>query len=147
MVAGLYLRMALIGRFHPVLVHFPIALIVAAFGCELVSMATRLREWHVAAVANLRIGAVFAVGSAIAGWIFARSPMVDASPSLEWHRWAGACATLAAVGAVLSARSSAQSSSRSIWIYRSALGAAAALVGVTGHLGGVLVWGAHFFRL
>ena len=65
--AGLYLRMALIGRLHPVLVHFPIALIVAAFGCELVSMATRLREWHVAAVANLRIGAVFAVGSAIAG--------------------------------------------------------------------------------
>jgi len=109
--------MALIGRFHPVLVHFPIALIVAAFGCELVSMATRLREWHVAAVANLRIGAVFAVGSAIAGWIFARSPMIDASPSLEWHRWAGACATLAAVGAVLSARSSAQNSSRSIWIY------------------------------
>ena len=57
MLASLYLRMALIGRFHPVLVHFPIALIVAAFGCELVSMATRSREWHVAAVANLRIGA------------------------------------------------------------------------------------------
>ena len=139
--------MALIGRFHPVLVHFPIALIVAAFGCELVSMATWLREWHVAAVANLRIGAVFAVGAAIAGWIFARSPMVDASPSLEWHRWVGACATLAAVGAVLSAHSYADSSSRSIGIYRVALGTAAVFVGVTGHLGGVLVWGAHFFRL
>jgi uncharacterized membrane protein len=95
------------------LVHFPIAPIVAAFGCELVSMARRLREWHVAAVANLRIGAVFAVGAAIAGWIFARSPMVDASPSLEWHRWVGACATLAAVGAVLSVQSSANRSSRS----------------------------------
>jgi len=139
--------MTLIGRFHPVLVHFPIALIVAAFGCELVSMATRSREWHVAAVANLRIGAVFAVGSAVAGWIFAWSPMVDASASLEWHRWAGACATLAAVGAVLLARSSAQNSARSIWIYRAALGAAAALVGVSGHLGGTLVWGPHFFQL
>jgi uncharacterized membrane protein len=139
--------MALIGRFHPVLVHFPIALIVAAFGCELVSMATRWREWHAAAVANLRIGAVFAVGSAIAGWIFAWSPMVEASPSLEWHRWVGACATLAAAGAVLSARASAQNSARSIWIYRAALGAAAALVGVSGHLGGTLVWGPHFFRL
>ena len=105
--------MALIGRLHPVLVHFPIALIVAAFGCELVSMATRSREWHVAAVTNLRIGAVFAVGSAIAGWIFASSPMVDTSPSLEWHRWVGAGATLAAVSAVLSAHSSPESSSRS----------------------------------
>jgi len=140
--------MALIGRLHPVLVHFPIALIVAAFGCELVSLPTRAREWHVAAVANLRIGAVFAVGSTIAGWIFASSPMVDMSPSLEWHRWVGACATLAAVGAVVSAHMSAgSSSSRSIWIYRAALVTAAALVGVTGHLGGVLVWGAHFFRL
>ncbi len=139
--------MALIGRLHPVLVHFPIALIVAAFGCELVSMATRLREWHVAAVVNLRIGAAFAVGSAIAGWIFASSPMVDASPSLEWHRWAGACTALAAAGAVLSARSSPDNSSRAIWMYRAALATAAALVAVTGHLGGVLVWGAHFFRL
>ena len=139
--------MALIGRLHPVLVHFPIALIVTAFGCELVSMATRLREWHVAAVANLRIGAAFAVGSAIAGWIFARSPMVDVSPSLEWHRWVGVCATLAAAAAVVSAPTSADRPSRLLWIYRAALGTAAALVGVTGHLGGVLVWGAHFFRL
>jgi uncharacterized membrane protein len=139
--------MALIGRFHPVLVHFPIALIVAAFGCELVSMATRSREWHVAAVANLRVGTVFGVGATIAGWIFARSPMIEASPSLEWHRWVGACATLAAVGAVVSAHSSANRSSRSIWVYRATLASAAALVGVTGHLGGVLVWGAHFFRL
>ena len=138
--------MTLIGRLHPLLVHFPIALILAAFGCELVSVAIRLREWHVAAVANLRIGAAFAVGSVIAGWIFARSPMVDLSPALEWHRWVGACATLAAVGAVLSADSSANNSPRSIWMYRSALGAAAVLVGVTGHLGGVLVWGAHFFQ-
>ena len=145
-MAGLYLRMALIGRLHPVLVHFPIALIVAALACELVSMTTPLHEWHATAVANLRIGAVFAVGSAIAGWIFARSPMVDMSPSLEWHRWVGACATLAAVAAVLSAHPSPDRSSRSTWIYRAALGTATALVGVTGHLGGVLVWGAHFFR-
>ena len=72
--------MTLIGRLHPVLVHFPIALI------------------------------------------------------------------LAAVGAVLSADSSANNSPRSHWMYRGALRAAAVLVGVTGHLGGVLVWGAHFFQ-
>ena len=139
--------MALIGRLHPVLVHFPIALIVTAFACELVSMATRSAEWHMAAVSNLRIGTACAVGSAIAGWIFACSPMVEMSPSLEWHRWVGASATVAAVAAVVSAYRSGDRPSRSMWIYRVALGTAAALVGVTGHLGGVLVWGAHFFRL
>jgi uncharacterized membrane protein len=139
--------MALIGRFHPVLVHFPIALIVAAFGCELVSGATRNREWHTASVANLRIGAFFAIAAAVAGWIFAWSPMGETSPEIEWHRWLGACATIAAVGSVVLDHRFADRSRRSVWIYRVALATAAALVGVTAHLGGVLVWGAHFFSL
>jgi len=138
--------MALIGRFHPVLVHFPIALLVAAFGCELVSGARREREWHAAGVANLRIGAAFAIASAAAGWAFAWSPMVEGSATLEWHRWAGTCAAIAAVGALLSAQASPNGSPRSLWMYRASLGGAAALVAVTGHLGGVLVWGAHFLR-
>src|SRR3954447_13699969 len=140
--------MALIGRLHPVLVHFPIALILAASGCEIVAIATRGREWHSAAVANLRIGTAFALVATIAGWLFADSTMLEPTSLLQWHRWAGACSTLVAVGAVLlSAGSLARRSSHSIWIYRTALGAAAALVGITGHLGGVLVWGADFFRL
>jgi hypothetical protein len=75
---------------------------------------------------------------------------VDASPSPEWHRWVGACATLAAAGAALAAHlvlPSVHRSPRSVWVYRATLGSAAALVGVTGHLGSVLVWDTHFFRL
>ena len=128
------------------LVHFPIALIVAAFGCELVWAATRGRAWRIAGVANLRIGAAFAIASAAAGWIFAWSPMVDTSPTLEWHRWLGTCATIAAVGSVVLDRLFEDRSSRSIWMYRAALAGASALIAVTGHLGGVLVWGAHFWR-
>jgi hypothetical protein len=37
-------------------------------------------------------------------------------------------------------------SSRDLWIYRFALFAAATCVAVTGHLGGLLVWGADFLR-
>jgi hypothetical protein len=35
---------------------------------------------------------------------------------------------------------------RRLWLYRIALFSAAGLVGVAGHLGAVLVWGADFLR-
>jgi uncharacterized membrane protein len=56
--------MALTGRLHPLLVHFPIALMLIAAVAELVSVTTRFPEWHMVAVANVRAGAAFAVASA-----------------------------------------------------------------------------------
>ncbi len=49
--------MALIGKLHPLLVHFPIALVMAAAAAELVAIATPRHAWHTVAVANLRAGA------------------------------------------------------------------------------------------
>jgi uncharacterized membrane protein len=40
--------MALIGRLHPVLVHFPIALVLIAAVAEVVAMATGLWDWRAA---------------------------------------------------------------------------------------------------
>jgi uncharacterized membrane protein len=137
--------MALTGRFHPLLVHFPIALVLIAAVAELVSLTTRFPEWHTAAVANIRAGAAFAVASAGAGWILASSRMVEASPVLEWHRWLGAAGAVAAVAAAL-ATANPDWSSRRLWPYRAALFLAAALVGVAGHFGAVLVWGADFLH-
>src|SRR5260221_14306636 len=91
--------MALTGRLHPLLVHFPIALVLIAAVAELVSLATRFPEWHLVAVANIRVGAASAVASAGAGWILASSRIVEASPALEWHRWLGGAGAGAAVAA------------------------------------------------
>src|SRR5579862_3634201 len=93
--------MALIGRFHPLLVHFPIALVLIAAVAELVFQTTQFPEWHLVAVANIRAGAAFAVASAGAGWILASSRIVEASPTLEWHRWLGSATAVAAVAAAL----------------------------------------------
>ena len=138
--------MALIGRLHPLLVHFPIALILFAAVAELVAMGTRLSEWHAIAVANLRVGAVCAAGSAIAGWLLASSRVVEASPSLEWHRWLGTYAAIAAIGAALTTATVRHQSPRLMWVYRGVLFWAAGLVGVAGHFGAVLVWGADFLK-
>src|SRR6476660_4983438 len=93
--------MALTGRLHPLLVHFPIALVLIAAVAELVSLTTRFREWRAVAVANIRVGAAFAVAAAGAGWILASSRIVEASPTLEWHRWLGGAGTVAVVAAAL----------------------------------------------
>src|ERR1700755_1657250 len=76
--------MALIGRLHPLLVHFPIGLVLIAAAVEAVAMITNLREWRTVAVVNVRAAAMFSIAAAIAGWRLAASAEIDASTSLEW---------------------------------------------------------------
>ena len=137
--------MSFIGKFHPLLVHFPIALVLAAAAAELVVIATSRKAWHTVAVANIRAGAVMGVVTAITGWLFAASPLVDATRSLEWHRWLGMAGAAGAMGAALLS-SRLHVSSRAAFVYRFTLFVTALLVGITGHLGGALVWGTRFLR-
>jgi uncharacterized membrane protein len=138
--------MALIGRLHPLLVHFPIGLVLIAAVAEVVAMTTDLWAWRALAVANLRAGAVFAIGAAIAGWRLASLPGIEATSSLEWHRWLGIIAAVAVLGAALATAGARDRSPFASWVYRITLFWAATLVALTGHLGALLVWGADFLR-
>lgn len=138
--------MAIIGRLHPLLVHFPIALVALAAMAEAGTIATRNPRWRTAAIVNLRAGAAFAVATAIAGWRLASAPGMEATALLEWHRWIGASAALATVVAAIASIVLQRSQERDLLIYRAALFSAASLVAVSGHLGGQLVWGADFLR-
>ena len=138
--------MALIGRLHPLLVHFPIGLVLIAAVAEVVAMTTDLGDWRAVAVGNVRVGAVFAIGAAIAGWRLASSPGMEATSSLDWHRWLGTIAAVAVSGAALATAGARGRSPFALWVYRMTLFWAAVLVAVTGHLGGLLVWGADFLR-
>jgi uncharacterized membrane protein len=137
--------MALIGRLHPLLVHFPIALILLAAAAETFARVTDARQWHVVSAASLRVGAIGAVGAATAGWLMARMHGVDPSATLEWHRWFGTVTAAIAVAAVW-ITAAGERSPTTRWIDWIALMAAAACVAATGHLGGTLVWGADFLR-
>jgi uncharacterized membrane protein len=135
--------MAFIGRLHPLLIHFPIALVIAGALAEGAAMVTANDRWRAVARSNVRAGAVFAVLAAIAGWCFA--PATETSPLLEWHRWLGTVAATATLAAAI-ATSEARGSALETRIYRVALCAAGTLVAIAGHLGGLLVWGADFLR-
>ena len=136
--------MLLIGKLHPLLVHFPIALVLAAAGAEIVAIGTRRPSWRAMAVANLRAGAAMGALTLIAGWVLATAPFVEATPSLAWHRWTGVTAVAATFGAALASRRSHVQSRRSLVVYRGALFGAAVLVAIAGHLGAALVWGPDF---
>ena len=138
--------MAIIGRLHPLLIHFPIALVVVAVVAEMRATVTGDEQWHTMAVGNLRAGAAFALIAVVAGWRLASGLGMGSTPLLEWHRWLG---TVTAVLTLLMAVATSRSDGRSAverWIYRMALLCAGALVAVTGHLGALLVWGADFLR-
>ena len=138
--------MAFISRFHPLLVHFPIALVLAAAGAECAVIATTRKAWRTVAVANIRAAAAMGVVTAITGWIFATSPLVDLGPTLEWHRWLGIAGAAAAVSAALLSSRLHGASRDPAFAYRFMLFVTALLVTVTAHSGGTLVWGAGFLR-
>ena len=137
-------EMALVGRLHPLIVHFPIALVMAAAAAEGGAIATGNARWRVVAVMNLRAGAAFAVAAVAAGWLLASG--VEIAPPLEWHRWLGVIAALSAVVAAAATIRGARWPLHRLWIYRAGLFCAAMFVAATGHSGGLLVWGAEFMR-
>lgn len=138
----------LLGRLHPVLLHFPIALLWAGGAAECARarrdapFAARMTVWLIGA------GAVLALGAAGSGWILAVHEKVrsDERAMLEWHRWLGlatAVFALAAWSAVVRWRDNATPSQR--WLRRSLVGLTVTAVTLTGHVGAILVWGKDWF--
>jgi len=138
--------MALVGRFHPLIVHFPIALVMVAAWAEGVALATHDSRWRAVAVINVRAGALFAFAAAIAGWRLAATLGIESSLLMQWHQWLGTAATVLTAAAAVATFRTGVGSLRGLWIYRIALASAAVAVAATGHVGGLLVWGANFLR-
>jgi uncharacterized membrane protein len=137
-------HMSLIGRLHPMLVHFPIALILAGTTAEILAIRTGRASWRALAVANVRAGGAMGALTAVAGWALPSSPFLEPSALLTWHLWTGLAGATAAIGAALASTRSRVDSRRSAFVCQAALLGAAALVAIAGHLGETVVWGTDF---
>ena len=125
----------LVGRTHPILVHFPVALLVVAAISELGGLFKKSSE--VSAMARglvwFALPATFA--ASFAGWTMSeREPISRVMAStLEWHRWT-AVGVLALTFLCVLLRNRTTP-------FRATLFCGAIGVGVTGHFGGTMSWG------
>jgi uncharacterized membrane protein len=135
-----------LGRLHPMVIHFPIALFISALIAEfwlLIVGSEPLRQTVRFAVWGGLLGATAAVPL---GWLFASSGATESGWMLEAHRWSGSM-TLG-FGVLLAwLVERAESSEASRTHLRIALVLQAVLVSATGFLGGSLLYGIdHLWR-
>lgn len=124
------------GRMHPLIVHFPITCLLLAVLAEALVLL-RGERWRPATTLLVLIGLAGAAAAVASGLLLAQ----EETAAIERHELLGwTTAIAAAVCAVL-----LRPANR--WPLRVALVLTALLAGLTGHLGGELVYGADWFRL
>jgi uncharacterized membrane protein len=135
----------LIGKFHVLAVHFPIALSLEAVLVELLSMWRK--EQTPSSVVRLLVllGAAGAVSTAGLGWLHAAFAAAGPRQILFIHRWLGTLAAIWSVGTLALSELDARSTRRSNR-FRLALFLGAGLISLAGHFGGTLVFGQDYFK-
>ena len=134
----------LIGKFHPVSTHFPVALMMVAVLAESLAWWTRRDSWLQTVRFLVIVGALGAVSAAVLGWINAsfQNYVGQGATTLLWHRWLG---TFAALWCVLCASlvvlSECREGSPERQRFRGTLLVGAALIGAAGFLGSALIYG------
>ena len=89
--------MLLFGRFHPLLVHLPIGLIVVLAFLELLACWPRLKQANTSAGAILALAVPASIITAVCGWLLSLAGGYEAG-LLQWHKWTGiAVAVMCAV--------------------------------------------------
>jgi hypothetical protein len=136
-----------IGKFHVTVIHFPIALLLAAALGELwCAWRGERTPWPPVQFCVL----LAAAGAAVAvplGWLLADKGGAGASEPeiLRLHRWLGTTVGVCAVSLAALSQVDAHRQRRS-WPFRVLLWISALLVGAAGHFGGLLVHGEDFFQ-
>lgn len=139
---------AWLGRFHPVIVHFPIAFsILAALAAALGRLRASEPFRHTARIA-MHGAAITAIPAILLGWFAAAAtPHPGLETVLAWHRWLGTAAGAGLIAVAVCTELAHRQVNRSPWSWLAVAGSAliALVVGIVGHLGGILIFGPDHF--
>jgi uncharacterized membrane protein len=125
------------GRFHPLLLHVPIGLLVALGALELITLRQPAGRVRTALAA---LTALAAVVTASSGWVLGHSPDRTATETLSLHQTLGLCLAGTCVLLALLARVAERRPAP----YRVLLLFALVLMAPTGHLGATMTQGEDF---
>jgi len=132
------------GQFHPVITHFPVALMMVAVFAEALAWWTRRESWLMTVRFLVIISALSAVPAAVLGWLNAYFSSYNKAVGalLWWHRWLGTgTAVWVVICAGLLVIYQCDEGSKERQRFRGALLLGAALVGLSGFLGSALIYG------
>ncbi len=133
-----------LGKFHPVSTHFPVGLLMAAVLAEAIAWWLRRAEWLLLVRFLVILAALSSIPTATLGW-FANFPTTSGSQLAliySIHKWLGtATAAWALTCAVLLCMGDCAEGSPARTRFRGALLLGAAMVGITGFLGGAMTFG------
>jgi uncharacterized membrane protein len=136
-----------LGKFHPLVIHFPIAMLLAAALAEFIGLFSSSAFWKTSGRYSAILGALGAAVAAPLGWATAA---FSSFPTMEWveelHRWLGTSTAVLAIVAVICGELARRRQSAGLRkAYLVLLFLAAVVVGVTGHFGASLVYGLGYF--
>jgi uncharacterized membrane protein len=130
------------GRFHPLVLHLPIGFLVIAFALEVLSRVRRLNQYKAAVGFVLLTGSIFALVSAVLGFMLAQAGDYD-QEVLSFHKWFGigvAVVSWAAYGLLKLAESSPLMDKA----YLSMMSLLMIFLALAGHFGGSLTHGSDY---
>jgi uncharacterized membrane protein len=139
------------GKAHPAVSHFPIALLIAALIAELIACWRANLYFHSASKYCLFAGTLGAIFATLSGFPFERIMFLSFQPPLLQHHriWAYSVASLAVITCIFlfSCGTLIVSTRKFRMIYVFLLIILSILIIITGHTGGMLVYGEDFFDL
>ncbi|MFH5885478.1 DUF1549 domain-containing protein [Halalkalibaculum sp. DA3122] len=134
----------LLGRLHPLIVHFPIGAIVIAFLLEMLTMGGKRPDLRSGIRWLIYIGAGTALGAAIVGLMLAYGGNYSES-TIFYHRWGGILTVVLSLSACwFLYRAETRDTRKDLNIYRGALAATVLVLTVTGHFGANLTHGSDY---
>ena len=136
------------GRFHVLVIHFPIALLAAAALAEAIAAWRGSRTPSPAVRLCVLLGAASAVVAVALGWLHADIGGFGGASTiiLAFHRWLGTTGGLWAIGIALLSERESRRGRRSM-SFRIVLWTGACVVAAAAHFGGLMAHGDSFFDL
>jgi uncharacterized membrane protein/mono/diheme cytochrome c family protein len=125
-----------IGRFHPVLVHLPIGILLIAALFQLLSRKEKYQSLHTAVTVALFWGMLSAVASCISGFLLSKSDDYDEA-LISKHQWLGISV---AVTAIIAYYLQKKNNKQVKWVML----IMSLLIIITGHLGGSITHGSDY---
>ena len=134
----------LLGRLHPLIVHFPIGLLVVAFFLELLTIRGTKKSLRDGIQMMVGIGAVTALLACLFGWLLTLSGNYGGD-TLAYHKWTGIATAGVALLTLFLLRKASRSHRREPWrVYRIVFGLCLVGITVAGHLGASITHGENY---